>query len=287
MQGKVSGLGIAMGYIGVFAVIVPVGWVYKAQPWLVFPFGGLMFFLFSLPMFLFVPERKPIKEEPITGALIKGEIRKFFGLFKRLKTEINLRDAFLANFLAVDAANTAILFFTTFLINAIFYDLADGPRARATQMQMMALTASCIVMSFVFGWLADNKGSKFAFFTAITSMGIASASGCLLPRGWTFYILVTLFGGAGLAGTWTAGRKLFADITPHGQEGDYFGLYGMANKSSALGTILFAAITYSLPAAGILSKPNAYRAAFLFPIATLALSLYFLKKVTISPKEEA
>jgi len=75
-----------------------------------------------------------------------------------------------------------------------------------------------------------------------------------------------------------------ADITPRGKEGEYFGLYGLANKSAALGTIVFALITYILPRAGITDKPTAYRAAFLFPLVTLGLSLVFLSRVEIPPR---
>ncbi len=287
MQGKVSGLGVALGYVGVLAVIFPAAAVSDISPWLVFPFGGLMFFLFALPMFITVPEREPVVEEKITRQVIKREISNFIHLLKKLKHNKNLLNCLLANFLAVDAVNTAILFFTTFLINAVFHELPVEPenlQGSATKYQMLALTVSSILMSFLFGWLADKAGSKKAFLLAALSMGAAAICGCLLPMGWPFYITVTAFGGAGLAGVWTSGRKLLADITPPGKEGEYFGLYGLTNKSSALGTIIFAIITFSLPKMGF-SEPTAYRAAFLFPIVTLALSLWFLKHVTIDSEE--
>jgi len=280
MQGRVSGLGIALGYVGVLAVFFPAKYVYQINPWLVFPFGGLMFFLFSLPMFITVPEREPLIEEPITKDVIKKEVVNFIHVLKKLKHNKNLLNCLLANFLAVDAVNTAILFFTTFLLNAVFYDLPKAPKENCTAYQMFALTVSAIVMSFLIGWLTDTIGSKRSFLIAALSMGAACICGCTLSRGWMFYITVTLFGGAGLAGVWTAGRKLLAEITPEGKEGEYFGLYGLTNKSSAFGTIVFAIITFSLPKFG-LSEPVAYRIAILFPLVTLALSLYFLKKVEI------
>jgi UMF1 family MFS transporter len=268
-------------------MMYPAKGVYSISPWLVFPFGGIVFFLFSLPMFINIPERIPFKEETITWKLIRKEIYSLKQLIHRLKKEPNLRNAFLANFLAVDAVNTALLFFTTFLLNAIFYNMDEDARVAATTNQMLALTLTAIVMSMVFGWLADYIGSKRAFLLAVLAMGSAALCGCLLPRGYTFYISVTLFGGAGLAGVWTAGRKLFADITPVGQEGDIFGLYGMANKSSALGTILFACITFFLPGMGIMSEPRAYRTAFLFTLVPLGISLYFLRKIKlVQTKEE-
>lgn len=285
MQGKVSGLGVALGYVGVLAVIFPAAMVSDISAWLVFPFGGLMFILFALPMFITVPEREPLVEGKITKELVKTEIGNFIHLLKKLKHNKNLLNCLLANFLAVDAVNTAILFFTTFLLNSVFHTLAVAEKTSATKYQMLALTVSSIIMSFLFGWLTDKIGSKRSFLFAALSMGTAAICGSILPMGWAFYITVTVFGGAGLAGVWTTGRKLLADITPPGKEGAYFGLYGLTNKSSALGTVIFALITYFLPKFG-LSEPTAYRIAFLFPLVTLTASLYFLRKVDISVVEE-
>jgi UMF1 family MFS transporter len=229
-------------------------------------------------MFIAVPERKALVEEEITRDVVRKEVGKFVHILKKLRHEKNLRNCLLANFLAVDATNTAILFFTTFLMNAIFHDLAHEEMVAKTTNQMTALTISAIVMSFLIGWLTDRIGSKPSFLVAALSMAAACLCGCFLPRGWVFYVTVTVFGGAGLAGAWTAGRKLLADITPPGKEGEYFGLYGLTNKSSAFGTIVFAVLTYVLPKFG-LSEPAAYRVGFLFPLLTLAGSLFFLRKV--------
>jgi UMF1 family MFS transporter len=281
IQGKVSGLGIALGYVGVLAVIIPAKYVYLWNYWSVFLFGGVMFFLFSLPMFIFVPERMPLKDEKITGKVVKEEIHQFVELFKNVSRNKNLLYCLLANFLAVDAVNTAILFFTTFLKKAVFYGLEKKTMENYITNQMLALTISAVIMSFVIGWLTDKIGSKKSFFVAAISMGTASVCGCLIPRGLGFYFTVTVFGGAGLVGAWTAGRKLLADITPEGKEGEYFGLYGLTNKSSAVGTIFFATITYFLPKFNIVTEPVAYRVAFLFSLVTISASIYFLRKVKI------
>jgi UMF1 family MFS transporter len=282
VMGKVSGLGIALGYVGTLVISYPAKLISTHKIWLVFPFCGLMFLLFSLPMFIFIPERKPLKKEEMNISTVLEELKKFFRLIKTLKGNKNLLYCLLANFLAVDAVNTAIIFFTTFLENAVWYDVSDKTaKINGIYWQMMALIVSSIVMSFIFGWLSDRIGSKRSFFIAALSMGLAAISGCLLPRGILFFLLVTLFGGAGLAGVWTTGRKMLADITPAGKEGEYFGLYGLTNKSSALGIMFFACITYFLPKWGLMSRPLSYRMAFLFAIVTVAGSLYFLRKVRI------
>lgn len=47
------------------------------------------------------------------------------------------------------------------------------------------------------------------------------------------------FGSLGLAGIWTAGRKLLIDISPRQRLGEYFGLYGITVKVSVIGSLLF------------------------------------------------
>ena len=64
--GKISGLGIAFGYGGPLFILPLAERVARISTWLVFPFGSIAFFLFSLPIFVFLPEREPAINENIS-----------------------------------------------------------------------------------------------------------------------------------------------------------------------------------------------------------------------------
>jgi MFS-type transporter involved in bile tolerance (Atg22 family) len=75
------------------------------------------------------------------------------------------------------------------------------------------------------------------------------------PPPWlpTIYVIsIAIFGSLGLAGTWSAGRKLLLDLAPREQVGEYFGLYGITNKLSVLASLIFGAVMeYVSPAAAM------------------------------------
>ena len=123
--GKISGLGIAFGYGGPLFILPLAEKVANISTWLVFPFGGVAFFLFSLPLFIFLPEREPVVNEAISTSVLKEELNKFTQHFRNLKENKNLLMILLANFFAIDAVNTAIIFMTTYLENAAWLSLPD------------------------------------------------------------------------------------------------------------------------------------------------------------------
>ncbi|MBN1930424.1 MAG: MFS transporter [Desulfobacterales bacterium] len=279
--GKISGLGIALGYGGPLFILPLSERIADISPWLVFPFGGFAFFIFAVPMFIFIPERKPVIEEKINFSIIKEEMGEFFNHFRRTRENKNLLLVLCANFFAVDAINTAIIFMTTYLENAAWLSAADNIRSSWKMSMMFALIICSMGMSFFIGWLSDKTSSKMGFLVSVVSMIAAIVLGVLLAdTGKWMIFIVSPLGGAGLGGIWTAGRKMMADITPHGKEGEYFGLYGMVVKISAFGTIIFAVMTWALPQFDF-TKPASYKAAFLFQCAALILSLFFLKKVQV------
>ena len=279
--GKISGLGIAFGYGGPLFILPLAEKVASISTWLVFPFGGMAFLIFSLPMFFLVPEREPVINEAIDFSIIKQESKKFIGHFRNLKENRNLLMILLANFFAIDAVNTAIIFMTTYLKNAAWISLSDDVRSSHVMTMMFALIVSSMIMSFFIGWLCDKADSKKGFLVAVLCMISAVILGiALADTGKWLIIIVAPLGGTGLGGVWTAGRKMVADITPFGKEGEYFGLYGLVGKVSAFGTIMFAVVTWIIPIIGF-SKPFAYKAAFLFQCVALLISIVFLRKVKL------
>ena len=74
------------------------------------------------------------------------------------------------------------------------------------------------------------------------------------------------FGGVGLAGVWTAGRKILLELVPPDQVGRYFGLYGITTKVSVVGSTVF----------GVLMDLLGPRAAILSQVLFLAVAFFCL-----------
>jgi len=116
-QGRVSGLGVGLGYLGV-VVALPIahGLVVRAGTMRVaFVFAGIAFLLTSLPTFLFVRPRMPVRPERVTWRLVG---RQFRGLGATAKAIARVRPVlwfFLGNFLCVDVVNTLIMWTRPYL----------------------------------------------------------------------------------------------------------------------------------------------------------------------------
>jgi UMF1 family MFS transporter len=138
-QGKVSGLGVGVGYLGVLLALLivmpligPIGeWVAGAGAdeetvkalgrRSAFVLAGGLFLLFALPCLFLVPERKVAGAEPPSWALVKRELRPVLDTFKGLRHDKVLLLFFLGNFACVDTLNTAIAFFASFIENTFGY----------------------------------------------------------------------------------------------------------------------------------------------------------------------
>ncbi len=78
------------------------------------------------------------------------------------------------------------------------------------------------------------RASALALLVALVG-GVAF--GGASPLGYTATLLV--FGAIGLAGVWTAGRKVVVMLAPPEALGSCFGLYGITVKLSVVGSVLY------------------------------------------------
>ncbi len=96
------------------------------------------------------------------------------------------------------------------------------------------------------------------------------------PPAWlplAFLLTMGVFGSLGLAGIWTAGRKVVVELAPPDRLGEYFGLYGITLKLSVFGGWIFASLLdRQSPAAAMLSQ-----------VAVAALALVIL--CTVEPRQ--
>ena len=108
-QGFASGLGTGLGYLGVVFALPLAHWTEQhfGRP-RVFTAAALLFFLFSLPAFFFVSERKVAAPVSPSWHLWLAEWKKIFALAKKLPQQPALLLFLGGNFFAVDALNSAI-----------------------------------------------------------------------------------------------------------------------------------------------------------------------------------
>lgn len=233
-QGFASGLGTGLGYLGVVATLPVAHWADRhfGRPQ-VFTAAAILFLIFSLPLFFWVPERAVKNPAPLGWGLWGAEWKKIFALVKKLPANPALLLFLVGNFFVVDALNSAIFWLMVYT-REVFHP-AQGHLIGF----LTALNASAFLMGLLSGLLTDRWGS--AKTLALSSVMLAITLGILaVAPSFTLFLIANLTGGAfAIAGIWTAGRKRLVELVPPEDLGRYFGLYGLVTKVSVIGSLLF------------------------------------------------
>jgi len=236
-QGLISGVGVGVGYLGVVLVMPLAHLVDQSfgRP-AVFLLTACIFLLFSLPLFILVPERKVAEPVPFKRGLWVREWKKVLNTIKTLPQKKVLFFFLLGNFFVVDALNCVIAW-TLVTGRELFH-----PSQEALVMLLMGVNAAAFLAGILNGLLTDRFG---AMQTMILSSGVLMVSIVLIALAPTFevFVSVCLIGGAfAVSGIWTAGRKVIIELVRKEELGVYFGLYGLTTKVSVIAGLVFSIV---------------------------------------------
>ena len=249
-RGWASGLGIGLGYGGAILSLYSVAPIAERfGKWAAFPATAALFFVFALPCLVWVPERGAGPLWP------RGSARRAFervrGTLAELRRHPHLARFLLAHFLYTDAVNTVILFM------AVYVTMVGGFTSTEVTRLLALSTVFAIVGAFAQGRVVDRVGSKRALQLALAlwAVGLGIALGA---QGKGTLWLVGPITGAALGALWAADRVLMFRLSPPEALGEFYGLYGMVGRFSAIsGPLIWGAVVYLLEGSGAL----AYRAA--------------------------
>lgn len=237
-QGFASGLGTGLGYLGVI-VALPIAHLVDQSLGRsrVFLVAGLLFLIFSLPLFAFVPERPVEAPKRFQRQSWLEEWRRIRALLGQLPQTPALLLFLGGNFFVMEAMNSMIFWFLVF-VREMFHP---------SQSQLITLFAATNAMAFLYGlaagFLTDRLGAMKTMLLASFSLALCLAALASAP---TFTVLVAVsltLSTFGVAGIWTAGRKALLDLVPKEELGSYFGLYGLTTKISVVGSLFFSIVS--------------------------------------------
>jgi MFS transporter, UMF1 family len=276
-RGRVSGIGVAIGYLGTIIIALLILVLdSKASPLTFFMAAGL-FGLFSIPIFAFV-------KEPRKADARGFRIRDAIGSWSQLRTTVEharsvpgLVRFLVGRFFYTDPVNTVIVVMSVFATQAI------GLTQSQANIVLLVLTVVAVGASFGWGQLVERIGPKRTLLIVLGTwcVGLVIVGSILtLP---TFLLGGALLG-AGLGGVWTSDRVFMLRLSPPEQIGEFFGLYGLAGKFSAVtGPILYGVLVSSLLRAGWGS--GAYQVGIFSFIILLLIGVWFLRGVPEPPMD--
>ena len=253
-RGKVGGIGVGVGYLGSY-IAVGIG-LYLTQGGaapldkpLAFLLIAICFLVFAIPCFLFVKERGNPNPRPITFAMVRESSAETIRTLRSGNRYPGLLRFLVGRVFYTDSINTVISIMALYTVNiAVSTGLSEEQGAAQANIILMSAITFAVIGGFFWGWLADKLGPKrtlnlvlqawVLIFIGAAVVGIAG-----LPL-WTLYVVAAAAGFA-LGGVWAADRPYMLRLTPPARIGEFYGLYGMVGRFSAItGPAIWALVTY-------------------------------------------
>src|ERR671916_292184 len=173
-----------------------------------------------------------------------------------------------ATVLYTDAANTAIA--NMALYGRVVFEM-DGTQVRNL---LLFSTVFAVVGSAVFGLLTDRVGPRRSLVGVLVLWLVAVVLSAAALGAWMLFLAGPIVGIA-LGGMWTVGRVMLVALSPPEKLGEFFGLFSLAGKVSAIfGPALTAVLLFVFGGGAY-----GYRISIGSLAIIMALGLFFLLRV--------
>jgi MFS transporter, UMF1 family len=231
-QGRVSGWGFAVGYAGsILSLFIALPLVKAGKLDLVWFMVAGFFALFSLPAFLFLPHDKHTGLS-LSQAGIQG-IENAWKTIREIWNRKEPRNMLIAYMIYEDGVNTVIVFSSSLAAKTF----AFGQSELIFLYLVVQITA--LLGAFALSKPTDTRGPKFIVSLSLLLWSVVSVSAFFAQTKMQFWI-VACIAGLGLGSVQAGTRAFFTQFVPEGKESEYFGVYSLVGKSSAiLGPLVF------------------------------------------------
>lgn len=290
-RGRISGIGVGVGYIGSFFAIGLGLLLPTAQRSLLFGAIALTFLVFALPCFFFVQERgNPHPTRIFSWQAVRGAAADTLQALRSGRRFPGLIRFLVARVFYTDAINTVITYMTLYTVNvAVAGGLSSADGQTQAARVMMSAIIFAVIGGILWGRLVDRVGPKrtlnLVLVLWMATFALAAVTGAFrLPVG-TLYV-VAIMAGVALGGVWSADRPYMLRLTPPSRIGEFYGLYGMVGRFSAVsGPLLWGAITYVAVQRLGFPAVTGQAMAITSLLAMVIVGFVILRKVTDEPRD--
>jgi UMF1 family MFS transporter len=268
VRGRVSGLGVGLGYVGVLFALVVLGLIVGDDSQTAFVPTAIMVLVFALPCFFFVRERSqgPVAHEPPL-ALVRDALAQVVRTFRNARQYSQVGRFLVGRFLYVDAVATLIAYMVVYADRVA--DLSSTAKNA-----LVGLSVVCAAIgAFVAGAAVERYGPRRTLLSILITFSIGLVLVAATGWAWTLWVAGPIVGIA-LGTIWTSDRIWMLRLAPPDLRGEFFGLYAISGRlSSGVGPlVLWGATVWILSdATDVAGKAAASRVA-LVALAAAALA---------------
>ncbi|MEO1192551.1 MAG: MFS transporter [Pseudomonadota bacterium] len=199
------------------------------------PFVAFWFLIFSLPLFLFTPDRPKRAKSP--GSAVKQSFSELVHTLKGLRDKPWIIRYLIARLLYIDGLATLFAF------GGIYAAGTFGMEVEEILAFGILLNVTAGVGAFAFGWFDDRFGAKPTIEISLVCLIILSVALLIAEDPLWFWILGSLLG-IFIGPVQSSSRSLMARMAPPDQTTQLFGLFAFSGKVTAfLGPAFVAALT--------------------------------------------
>ncbi len=237
---KISSAGYAIGYLGSVFSLAAI-FLLQDEPRLTFIACSVLYLIFSLPIFLFIKERKA--EHPEDGKFhlfdfVKIGLKRTADTIKHIKEYTNLRKFLLSYFLYIDGVNTVIFF------SAIYAQTTLGFSIMELVIFFVIVQVTALIGSYLFGFLADKFGTKKILGLTILGWAVLTLA-VFLSQGKTSFMIIGAFAGFFLGSSQALSRSFMSSLITDDKKTEFFGFYSLFEKTSTiLGPFTFGIVSW-------------------------------------------
>ena len=279
---RVSSAGYAIGYLG-GGVLLAINLLMIQTPGLFgiadagmgtrlsFASVGLWWLIFSIPLFMRVPEPRSLaggRPEPMSLA---AGVRSLLETFRELR---RYRQALLF-LLAFLVYNDGI---QTMIRVATIYGESIGLDSGAMISALLLTQFIGVPAAFAFGALASRLGAKPSVFLGLAVYAVISGLGYYMKTSAHFFALAVLVGLV-QGGTQALSRSLFASMIPRQKSSEFFAFFGVFERyAGVLGPAVFALVV---------SNTGSGRSAILAVLGFFIIGALLLTRVDVEAGRSA
>ncbi|MBI4436920.1 MAG: MFS transporter [Candidatus Omnitrophica bacterium] len=266
--GKVSGLGVSLGYCGTLiglAIVRPFVLTQGYQA--AFLPTALFFLLFSLPCFLIVRDLSPAFLSP-SFSLLHATSQRFKKGMEHFKKGTPLRPFVKAHFFSLMAIQPVILFMSVYTQKVI------GLNDREMITFFFLTTLFAIVSAFVAGIFTDRFGAKRILLLSLGGWCAGFLCAILATLRWHFWFTGGLIGTV-MGSTWVASRVLVIRFTSREYLAEVFGCLGLIGRLAAItGPLVWGSVVWLFKS----HFPWNYRGALFCLLVWMTIAFWILLK---------
>ncbi len=248
--GRISGWSWSLGYFGgiVCLAVVLFAFVQTEEPLfgldrdqaehirIAGPLVGIWFLVFSLPLLLFTPDRKPTGRRLPEAARLG--VHKLWQTFRNIRRYRDIAHFLIARLFYTEGLNTLFLFGGIYAAGTFGMDMAQ------VVMFGILLNVTAGLGAVGFAWIDDWIGAKRTILIALGGLMLFGLAAVLITDVLLFWI-VGAFLGLFVGPAQAASRSMMGRIAPEELRTEMFGLYALSGKITAyMGPFVLGTVTY-------------------------------------------